>query len=53
VTGLVDEYRLVVCPVVLGKSRTLFRDNVEPIPMTLVSASALERGAVSLIYRQR
>ncbi len=51
--GMVDEYRLVVYPVVLASSRPLFRDNVEPISMMLVSANALDRGAVPLIYSQR
>ncbi len=51
--GLVDEYRLVVCPVVLSGGRPFFRDNVGSIPMKLVNAKALDRGAVSLIYRQR
>lgn len=49
--GLIDEYRLVVCPVVLGSGRALFRDRVAPIQMKLASAKALDRGAVSLIYR--
>jgi dihydrofolate reductase len=51
--GLVDEYRLVVCPVVLGKGRPLFRDNAGPIQMELVNAKAKDRGAVSLVYRYR
>ena len=51
--GLVDEYRLVVCPVVLGKGRPLFRDNGGPVQMQLVDAKAKDRGAVSLVYRYR
>jgi dihydrofolate reductase len=51
--GLVDEYRLVVCPVVLGNGRPLFRDNGGPIQMQLVDAKAKDRGAVSLVYRNR
>ena len=51
--GLVDEYRLVLCPVVLGSGRPLFRDNARSIPMKLLNASTLDRGAVSLIYSPR
>jgi dihydrofolate reductase len=51
--SLVDEYRLVMCPVVLRRGRPLFRDKIGPIEMRLVNAKALERGAVSLIYRRR
>jgi len=51
--GLVDEVRLVMCPVVLGKGRALFRDDAEPVPLELTHAHALDRGAVSLVYRPR
>jgi dihydrofolate reductase len=50
---MVDEYRLVLCPVVLGTGRSLFRDNAGSMPMQLVNASTLDRGAVSLVYRPR
>jgi dihydrofolate reductase len=50
--GMVDEYRLVLCPVVLGSGRPLFRDNIRPAQMKLVNAKALDRGAVSLVYSQ-
>lgn len=48
--GLIDEYRLVVCPVVLGKGLPLFRDGMQSISMNLVDVHALDRGAVSAIY---
>jgi hypothetical protein len=41
----------VVCPLALGRGRPLFRDKVAPIQMKLASAKALDRGAVSLVYR--
>ncbi len=51
--SMVDEYRLVLCPVVLGSGRPLFRDNARSILMNLLNASTLDRGAVSLIYSPR
>jgi dihydrofolate reductase len=53
IEGLIDEYRLVICPLVLGTGRPLFRDHVPPLDMQLVNASAMDRGAVSLTYIQR
>lgn len=50
---MVDEVRLVLCPVVLGSGRPLFREKAESNPMKLVRATALDRGAVSLIYSPR
>lgn len=47
---MIDEYRIVLCPIVLGSGRPLFPDNAGPIPMKLISASTLERGAVPLSY---
>jgi dihydrofolate reductase len=47
---LIDEYRLVLCPVVIGSGRPLFRDRVEPFEMRLSNAKALDRGAVLLTY---
>jgi dihydrofolate reductase len=48
--GLIDEYRLVVCPVVLGSGRPLFRDKADALDMTLLETKAHDRGSVLLKY---
>ena len=48
--GLIDEYRLVICPIVLGSGRTLFAGNRGPVNLKLVSARPLDRGGVLLKY---
>lgn len=48
----IDEYRLILCPVVLAGGRPLFREQAD-LPLKLVKATALDRGAVSLVYARR
>jgi dihydrofolate reductase len=49
---LVDEYRLLLFPVVLGKGKRLFGAGAMPTNLTLVSATATRKGAVILVYRR-
>lgn len=46
--GLVDEYRLVVHPVVLGTGLALFTD---PVSLRLISAQTFDTGAIALTYQ--
>jgi dihydrofolate reductase len=49
--GLVDEYRLLVHPIMVGSGKKLFRDGAEPTPMRLVEVTASTGGLVFLTYR--
>jgi dihydrofolate reductase len=49
--GLVDEYRLGIHPVVLGRGQALFGELASPADLRLVSATRFESGAVGVVYR--
>jgi dihydrofolate reductase len=49
--GLVDEYRLLVHPVALGKGRALFGELEAPLPLKLVEATRFGGGAVAKVLR--
>lgn len=48
---LVDEYRIMVFPVVLGSGKRLFKDNTEMKSLKLVSSKTFRSGAVELTYQ--
>jgi dihydrofolate reductase len=50
--GLVDEYYLVVFPIVLGSGKRLFRDADEAKKLRLVESQPTTTGGVILTYRQ-
>ena len=47
---LVDEYRLMLFPIVLGSGKRLFRDEADTSHLRLVSARTFGSGAVHLVY---
>ena len=48
--GLVDEYRLFVCPVVQGRGRRLFPDGFELPRLSLIDAKAFRSGITCSRY---
>jgi dihydrofolate reductase len=49
--GLLDELRLMVCPVVVGRGRHLFEDGGEQKALTLVSSGSFSTGVLQLTYQ--
>jgi dihydrofolate reductase len=50
---LIDEYRLMVFPVVVGSGKRLFRDGSDTKALRLVDAKPLSSGVVVLTYQPR
>jgi dihydrofolate reductase len=48
--GLIDEYRLMVYPVILGMGKRLFDQGTEALPLKLVEAKPIGAGILILIY---
>jgi dihydrofolate reductase len=48
--GLVDEYRMMICPVALGEGRSLFSDSIDAGAMRLVGVKVFDRGVALLKY---
>jgi dihydrofolate reductase len=48
--GLIDEYQIVVHPIVVGDGRTLFEGIDERMPLNLTSSRIFKNGAVLLHY---
>ena len=48
--GLIDEYQIVIVPVILGAGKSLFK-NVEMMNLRLIEAKAFKNGLVLLKYK--
>lgn len=48
--GLVDEYRLMIFPVVLGSGKRLFPDSPDKTPLKLVDTQAFPTGVIVHTY---
>ena len=48
--GLVDEFRLMTFPVVLGSGKRLFAQRAEPVTLKLVHNEVYDSGVVTLVY---
>jgi dihydrofolate reductase len=49
---LIDEYRLLVFPVLLGTGKRLFASGTVPAAMTLVRSATMRAGVVLSVYRR-
>jgi dihydrofolate reductase len=49
--GLIDEYRLLVHPVIVGSGKRLFHDGMNTTALRLVESRAYRAGVVRLTYQ--
>jgi dihydrofolate reductase len=50
-SGLVDEYRLGIHPVVLGRGQPLFSALPSPVDLRLISTAPFASGAMAAVYQ--
>ena len=50
-TGLIDEYRLLVEPYIMGRGRRFFPDGTPAAKLQLVESRTLGFGTLALVYR--
>jgi dihydrofolate reductase len=50
-TGLIDEYRFLVQPFIMGRGRRFFPDGTPPTTLRLVESKTLSFGSLALVYQ--
>ena len=50
-TGVLDELRVMVCPIAIGRGRSLFEDLKERLPLRLAHVRQFGSGNVQLTYQ--
>ncbi|RDD83734.1 dihydrofolate reductase [Dyella tabacisoli] len=50
-SGLIDEYRLVIHPIVLGRGQPLFSRLYSPVDLRLISTTPFGSGVVATVYQ--
>lgn len=50
-TGLIDEYRLLVEPFIMGRGRRFFAEGTDMAKLRLVDSKTLKSGTLALIYQ--
>ena len=51
VAGVLDELRIMVCPIALGQGHSLFGDLKDRLPLRLAHVGQFDSGNVLLTYR--
>ena len=49
--GVLDELRIMVCPIAIGQGRSLFEDLKDPVALRLAHVRQFDSGNVLLTYR--
>lgn len=49
--NLIDEYRLLVHPIIMGKGKSFFKDAISTGGLELIKTEALDKGVIVLYYR--
>ena len=51
--GVIDEYRFIVYPLVLGEGKRLFDEGTTKIELDLINATTTQKGVTLLTYSRK